>query len=267
MRPLRSSTVGIVAELAVDRYSRDNLKLLFMQVGLGRYLPHDPFSKAGLVTDTVLSAERDAEGDDEVVQGLHEFVRLVAARVAVYAEAPGPEYGGLETDPAWKRLGEALRADGYDPRYEDRAVRLLPMDEPHAPLSAEVTELEAEFQQLGMTAALTHYKQATDHLTREHYESANGALRSMVEAVVCQIAEQQGRPWERQGQGQAALQYLIDETKVLPRGQGGNFVRGLWEIIQTNGPHPRTTTAGEARFRFQAGTACVRWTSVASKRS
>lgn len=251
MRALRPCTPGIAARIA-SGFSGGELESLFTAAGLGLYVSPGKWNKAGWSARTVTAAQRDADdGEGEAIEGLHEFVRLVAERLAL---------SGTEGNGSWARLREALRADGYDPRVEeDGRVRLLPMDEPHAPLSVEITALEDDFRQLDMTVACNHYRQAVDILMREHYESANGALRSMIEAVVCRIAELEGRPWVRQGEGQSALQYLIDEKKVLPKGDGGNFVRGLWEIIQTDGPHPGTTTAGEAQFRFQAGTACARY--------
>ncbi|MFZ3595098.1 hypothetical protein [Streptomyces sp. BH104] len=260
MRPFRDSTLGVFAELAVGHYTKSALKMLFLKAGLSRHLPSDPLNKDDLVTGVILSAQRNADdGDEDAIKGLYCFVQAVAECVAHSDGQRGPAYGGLETLPSWKRVREALRADGYDPRYEERVVRLLPLDEPDVPLSEEITALEDDFQQLGMTTALKHYRDATDQLVSEKYESANGALRCMIEDVVCEVAERNGRTRVKAGDGQRALQYLIDEKKVLPNGDGGSFVRGLWQIIQTDGPHPGTTTAGEARFRFQAGTAVARY--------
>lgn len=46
---------------------------------------------------------------------------------------------------------------------------------------------------------------------------------------------------------------------LLPERDGGHFVRGLWQITHTNGPHPGTSDAGEARFRLQALTGAARY--------
>jgi hypothetical protein len=45
----------------------------------------------------------------------------------------------------------------------------------------------------------------------------------------------------------------------LPAKEGGEFIRGLWSITHTNGPHPGTSDAGEAFFRFQVITAAARY--------
>ncbi|MEU2774627.1 hypothetical protein ABZ646_17200 [Streptomyces sp. NPDC007162] len=55
-----------------------------------------------------------------------------------------------------------------------------------------------------------------------------------------------------------AIAYLIDQG-LLPWWDGGRFVRGLWQITRTDGPHPGSSDAGEARFRLQALTAVVRY--------
>ena len=40
---------------------------------------------------------------------------------------------------------------------------------------------------------------------------------------------------------------------------GGDFIRGLWQITHTNGPHPGTTTAGEVHFRMLTMTGAARY--------
>ncbi|MDX3637125.1 MULTISPECIES: hypothetical protein [Streptomyces] len=62
----------------------------------------------------------------------------------------------------------------------------------------------------------------------------------------------------RQGARGAAISYLVNQG-LLPPDDGGDFVRGLWQITHTNGPHPGTSDAGEARFRLQAVTSAVRY--------
>jgi hypothetical protein len=45
----------------------------------------------------------------------------------------------------------------------------------------------------------------------------------------------------------------------LPERDGGKFIQGLWSIVQTNGPHPGTTTAGEVHFRMATMTGAARY--------
>lgn len=80
----------------------------------------------------------------------------------------------------------------------------------------------------------------------------------MFEAVVVHVAAAHGFTSTKQGGGGLSIAHLIDQG-LLPEKDGGHFVRGLWQITRTNGPHPGTSDAGEARFRLQALTSAVRY--------
>lgn len=81
----------------------------------------------------------------------------------------------------------------------------------------------------------------------------------MLEAVIIYVATMKGFVPARQGDGGRAINYLVDEGKFLPPKEGGNYIRGLWSITHTNGPHPGTSPAGEAYFRVQAMTSAARY--------
>ena len=132
------------------------------------------------------------------------------------------------------------------------------MDEPAMPLSEEITALEADFTRLGMSVALNHYRQAVKNFVEEDFEAANGQLRAMIESVLIHIAAAQGFQQTRQGDGGKAIAYLRDNGHLPPR-DGGDFIRGLWQITHTNGPHPGTTTAGEVHFRMLTMTGAARY--------
>jgi hypothetical protein len=137
-------------------------------------------------------------------------------------------------------------------------VRFLPLAEPKMPLSEEITALEADFMKLGLTVGLNHYRQAVRNFVDQDFEAANSQLRAMLESVIIHFAEAKGFSQTRQGQGGDAIAYLRDNGH-LPEKDGGEFVRGLWRIIHTNGPHPGTTTAGEVHFRMLTLTGAARY--------
>ncbi|MFG2683960.1 hypothetical protein [Streptomyces sp. NPDC048392] len=259
MRLLSSPVLGCAAEIAKNVFSKSDLRLLLMKAGIDGYAPRSPYSKQDLITDTMYEAKRKAAPSDSAArQGLAEFVRLVAERVA-----PADPYAVLPDTPFWQ-LREALRADGFDlrtdytPTGELTSVRLLPLDEPKAPLSDQITALEADFDRLGMTVAKNLYRQAVDNLVEQRFEAANGQMRSTFEAVIVHVATSRNFTSTKQGDGGPALAYLIDQGH-LPERNGGAFIRGLWWITHTNGPHPGTSDAGEAYFRVQAITSAVRY--------
>lgn len=185
-----------------------------------------------------------------------------------YRVAPSTPDDAIERGSPFYLLREAARSDGYDliidyeesgeAPWDRRAtvvgVRLLPMDNPAAPVGDAVTALENELSRLGLTTALNCYEQAVANLVDQRFESCNGQLRAMLEAVVVGVAVRVGFVSSRQGDGGAAIRFLLDQGH-LPEKDGGDFIRGLWSITHTNGPHPGTSDAGEAFFRLQSITA------------
>ncbi|MFJ8745791.1 hypothetical protein ACIRL2_41340 [Embleya sp. NPDC127516] len=258
MPNLSSLAVGVAAELAVGAFSKPDLKILFMKAGLDGHMPDNPYGKGELVTDTVEAARRKRAHDE-----LHEFVRLVGEKLA----PKEPEV--IEDTPFWK-LREAVRAGGFDLVAEYatapgpgsgeslKKVRLLPLDEPHAPLSEVITAVQADFNRLSMTNAAEAYEEAVDCLIRKNYRAANGQMRAMFEAALTHFADSKGFGSTAQGVGGSSITYLIDQGH-LPLDDGGMYLRGLWKITHTNGPHPGTTDTGEAYFRAQALTSAVRY--------
>jgi hypothetical protein len=108
---------------------------------------------------------------------------------------------------------------------------------------------------------LFHYRQAVDCLLHHSYEAANGQLRTALEGLVVQLAEDHAG-YVRQGnagEGGAAISHLVTTTGVLPERDGGRMLRGLWQMTHTNGPHPGQSTADESRARMQLITAIARF--------
>ena len=262
VRALSSAVIGCAADIAITAFNAGDLNLLFVRAGLGQFAPGSAYGKSALVSAGITPALWAAgEGDTDVGDGLNEFVRLVAEKVA-----PRTSADEIAQGTAFWRLREAMRADGFDLQTEFSAdsparrigVRLLPLDEPAMPLSEEITALEADLTRLGMPVALNHYRQAVKNFVEEDFEAANGQLRAMLESVIIHFAVAQGFRQTRQGDGGKAIAYLRDNGH-LPERDGGDFIRGLWQITHTNGPHPGTTTAGEVHFRMLTMTGAARY--------
>ncbi|MEU8802428.1 hypothetical protein [Spirillospora sp. NPDC048819] len=259
MRLLSSAVIGCAADLSIRNFNAGELNLLFLRAGLGDFAPGSAYGKSALVSSGITPALQAANaGDEGAKDGLNKFVLLVAEQVA-------PRFGGsvIEAGSDFWKLREAARSDGFELEAEftsgeeDGAlvgVRLLPLDEPTMPLSAEITALEADFTDLGLSVALNHYRQAVTNFVEQNFEAANGQLRAMLESVIIHFAVTQGFTQTRQGDGGRAIAHLRDNGH-LPEREGGDLVRGLWWMTHTNGPHPGTTTSGEVHFRMQTMTA------------
>lgn len=268
MRLLSSRVIGYAADIAKATMSEGELGILFMQAGLDDFRPPKWYGKAQLLATTLRTARLHAtDADMEARQALYDFVQLLAERIA-----PRDDPDDIAPGTPFRKLREVVRSDGLDlhvdyestmdtwgtTSYRLVEVRLLPLDEPAAPLTREITAVEDDLIQLGMNTAQNCYRQAVDSLTDNRFEAANGQLRSTLEAVIAHFAASRGFESTRQGDGGAALVYLID-SGGLPKRDGGEFVHGLWTMTHTNGPHPGTSNAGEAYFRLQAVTSAIRF--------
>lgn len=249
MLPL-SRAVAHAGDIAPALFTGAKLESLIMRAGLSEFQPPPShgaqrYGKAQLVASTLYGATMAAaEGDSDADEGLKQFIRLVAVKASA---------------DDFTRLSELVRSAGYDLRLAGEDVRLLPLDEPASPLSHAITALEADFNRLGMSVAKNHYSQAVDCLADARPEAANSQLRSMLEDVIIYIAESNGFSRSKQGDGGRALKHLIDDRSILPASDGGNYIRGLWQITHTNGSHPGTSPVGEAHFRLQAITSAARY--------
>jgi hypothetical protein len=242
--------VGYAADIAPNIFTGPRIENLFMKAGLSGYQPPprsgaQRYGKDDLVASTLYAAQAAASnGDADAEEGLKEFIKLVAER------ATGNDF---------ERLLESVRSAGLDLHSSAGGIRLLPLDEPHAPLSQAITALESDLDRLGMGVAKNHYRQAVDSLVDGRSEAANGQMRAMFEAVIVHVAIRNGFVRTRQGDGGKAIKYLVEERRLLPPKDGGDYIRGLWDITHTNGPHPGTSPAGEAQFRVQAMTSAARY--------
>lgn len=267
MRSVSPPVVAVAAEVARVAINEGGLKLLFIEAGLGAFVPKKFYGKTQLVAATVESAlDKAARGDRVVGDALDTFVSKVAAQVG------GRDNAEDEGTPFW-RLREALRADGLDLRrvVEDSdpqawpprpprivSVRILPLEDPREPLSELISALEEDLQRLGFDVAANCYRQAVDAIVDQRYESTNAQMRALFEEVAIQAAVARGFTRRRQGEGGKAIKFLIDQGDLTPD-DGGTFIQGLWSMTHTNGSHPGMTTAGEARFRLHAITSAVRF--------
>lgn len=119
VRALSSAVVGCAADIAITAFNAGDLNLLFVRAGLGEFAPGSAYGKSALVSAGITPALRAADaGDAAVSDGLNEFVRLVAEKVA--PRTPADE---IASGAAFWRLREATRADGFDLRTDSPSAR------------------------------------------------------------------------------------------------------------------------------------------------
>ncbi len=265
MKALSDPTLGILIEATADGLTGRDIKTMLMRADLYGWRDPEEYedNKHDLLRSHLLAARDRAEnGSAAAHRDLLTFTRLVVERTVRNPERP----------PAWfGELREALLADGYeltwkleesdDPFGMSRvSYQILPTDAAPVPLGPEISALEAALASRGYTTVLEHYRDAVDGLINHKYGSANGDLRTTLEDLVTRLAEDHAgyrRP-AKANTGSEAIRHLAQGGHI-PERDGGTMLSGLWQMIQTNGPHPGQTDADEARWRMQMVTATARF--------
>jgi len=267
MPTLSEPTVGVLVQVAADERTYDQLVTILLRADLTaeRY-GYGGDNEHNLVRNRLLRARSLAlQGDREAHHSLLIFVRTL-----VQQAVPDPYH-----PPRWfAELCESLLADGYQLTWENWSefdsllsdssnypiYRIMPTDSGPVPLAGEISALERDLDLRGYTLAIEPYRQAVINFGQHQYEVTNMALRTALEALVMELATDHANfgGQGNQGQGGAAINHLID-TGALKKRDGGHMLQGLWQMIQTNGPHPGRSSADEARMRMQLVTATARF--------
>lgn len=258
MRTLSFPTLGLLIEIADELFDRrTELAPLMMRCDLLQIEPGGEIRR--VLLNSLMAARAAAEaGDQQAHRNLLRFAQLIVEKRANHPRGMSQ----LQIS----ELREALLADGYQltwvPLPNDYTARckILPTDAAPVPLGPEISALDAELASRNYTTVLEHYRDAVDGLINHKYGSANGDLRTTLEDLVTRLAEDHtGYPRPAKANtGTEAIRHLVQGGHI-PERDGGNMLSGLWQMIQTNGPHPGQTDADEARWRMQMVTATARF--------
>lgn len=237
------TTQAALIEVAAERYTHGELTVLFRRFGVSE----DLAGSASRLTRVIrlvdnLSTRTSQHGND-----LLELMRdLLEERIGY-----GPFKGLVQRWPAFRRLVNSLKADGYEV-LDGELVRTNPEA---MPIAEEMSRLAAELAGHGWTVALNHYRQALDNFTDGEFESSNGQLRSFLEDVLARLAEQ--RTSKRSSDPRGNVEHL--RNAGLLNGDETQLLKGLVGISNTKGAHPGLSNVDEALFRLHMATITVRW--------
>lgn len=263
MSTLSFPTLGLLMEIA-DSLSGPADKLVLPELMLRCDLiqsEHGGEIRWALLNN-LMAARAAAEGGD--LQAHRKLLRF--AQLVIEKRASGPR--GIPQD-LMREVREALLADGYELTWkpasdlpDDFTVRctIRTTDAGPVPMGPEISALEAELTRRGYTTVVQHYREAADGLSNHKYGSCNGDLRTTLEDLVTRLAEDHAgyqRP-AKANTGTNAISCLVQGGHIRDH-DGGAMLTGLWQMIQTSGPHPGQTDADEARWRMQMVTATARF--------
>jgi hypothetical protein len=213
-------------------HTHAELELLFLELGL----PYDQFG--GGIQPRSNALVRTLWEQSDADDALTRVVQYALER-SHRAEAPA------------SRLCQALRIDGFE-WHDDKLVPTTPQP---AALADELSQLEHDLQDLMLTVAAAHYRQAHESFTASNWEAANGQTRSFMEDLLIELGKRETT--KTRSDPSAALQDLRDHGFIdHPEWQ---MFRGFWQVIQDNGPHHGLSHEQEALFRLHTATSIARY--------
>jgi len=185
--------------------------------------------------------DRACEGND--YRDLIEVTERTLERANYYSE------GWPNRD----RLLNTLSLDGYE--YNAHSGKLIPTTPDPASLAPEISKLEQDLTDAGLTVAVTHYKQAYENFTAGSWEACNGAVRSFLENLFIEL--ERGSSGENVADALAAIQRLKNAGYLDVKEH--HMFNGFWKNIHDEGPHHGISSKEEALFRLHVGTAIGRY--------
>ncbi len=149
------------------------------------------------------------------------------------------------------RLLHALRLDDC----EWRDGKLVPTTPEPVALAQELSQLERDLQELSLSVAAAHYRQAYESFVAGNWEAANGQVRSFVEDFFIEVGRRETS--NVRSDPSASLQDLRSQG-FLDDAEWQTF-KGFWQGIQDRGPHRGLSHEQEALFRLHVATSIARY--------
>lgn len=243
-----SATAAAVVEIVADAYSHGELDVLCMRLDAeGQDLPPngERGNKLQRVTNLVRylrSKPRKNSGPDM----LDLLKDLLEDRLGDHVFTVGGE-----AHPRFQRLITSLRADGFE--FKDGMVVKSTPDP--ASMATEMSALEQDLNDRGFDIARKHYRQAIDSHRSENLEASNGQLRSFLENLLIELANEETGKLSKDPRG--AIDRLLNFDVI--DGDEAQLLKGLVGISNQRGAHHGLTDDEEALFRLHFSTAAARY--------
>lgn len=153
----------------------------------------------------------------------------------------------------YPRLSNALKRDGYVIK-DGKIVRNFPEELQQAHTESELIQLLNKFE---FNTSIGHLKQAIDNHTRGEWASANAQFRTFFDSLLQEIAHKidSNKTFNNCNE---AIQYLSSKrflsTKLREVCENNEkkdcYVRGLWNRLHAEGPHPGLSEEADSTFRY-----------------
>ena len=222
---------------------------LFLEAEVDEWQGREAPNKEALAQDLLKNLR--AGGSEESWSGALELARLVlkAGRPSQWENDPFTE---IVPSTWWIELRDTVAADGWE--FDEQQNRLVPTV-PVIRVTEEVTWIEKELSHRRWTTAEGHYRQAVEGFARGNWAAANSQLRSFIEDLILTAAGQSSGP--APGAFQKSVDLLDRDGRLIP--DESEFVKKLWKMLHSRGPHPGLSDEDESRFRLIALTGYARF--------
>ena len=240
------ATVAALIEAVATVYSHGELDVLFIHLGCEGVDEFEDGAKGNKLQRVSRVASALRRRDDPGSDLLELAKQLIEDRFNGDVEGMDGEIR-----PPLRKVIASLRADGFEV-VDGRLVRTTP--EP-APMAEQLSLLESELDARGLEVSSRHYRQAVDNHRNGNLEASNGQLRSFLENLLIETAQQ--TTGKRITDPKGAVDRLRNAGFL--DGDEASLLKGLAGISNKRGAHHGLTDEEEALFRLHFSTAAARY--------
>ena len=169
-------------------------------------------------------------------------------------DIPDPDEYFWDSEDRYSKLRNSLSRDGY--RVENGKLKSILPDAIDLP--GKESELETLLNRFGFSTSRGHLDQAIAAHTRGEWASANAQLRSFIESLFDEIANQLIDQTQLPSTSHRRRELLatIDPPFFMTSlnewqiGNNGGFVQGFWRRLHPQGSHPGLSDETDCTFRL-----------------
>lgn len=241
---LQASLIELIAFLK----THTEIDTLILKLELKKYATGgtNKESRLTIILNNIVESEDSREIKKVFLRILREIVEPLVDKIE--------EDGSMDDYPWVKKINDILAEFPRNGFKMHQGVILLATPE-SIDLTPQISSLQSDLFEAGLTVALLHYNQAHENFNNLNFESSNSQLRSFLENLYIKLCELKSK--KLLTDASAALQTL-KSMGLLNAGEY-NLARGMFETSNERGAHHGLTDDEEALFRFHFTTALGRY--------
>ena len=253
--PFTRPTIVAAIEFLGEMLTQAKFDQLVVRLGLDDEIPQGPVKS--VTAKCALLARIVNQRATLIVCTLDGSVTLAEAAVREAVGLTVPQYVKVEQE----RFLRGLALDGYVVSWiEDARTPLLRAALPgEVDLPAADDEVHQLLKQFGFNVPLGHLGQAIDAHARGDWAAANSQIRTFLEGLLSDIAEQidplkaAELPSSENRRAWLAEVGFLSINRNEWSSDGKNYLNGLFKMLHTDGSHPGLSDEDHSTFRLHLG--------------